>query len=1022
MKKKNIAAAAFSSQSMTIFRLLLLLSFLFMTVIGVEAQTAGRLVDDEVTALREIKEQVGKKGWNFSIDPCSNDTSWATPKSNLMPSYNNSLICNCSFPGGVCHVSKLFLKGQDLAGVLPPSLAKLTYLKTVDFTRNYLGGTIPPEWTSMNLEYLSITVNNLSGPIPDYLGNIPTLIYVSIENNQFSGTVPPQLGRLVNLQNLILSNNNLTGELPVNLSSLTKLTEFRISQNNFVGKIPSFIQSWKQLQKLEIQASGLEGPIPSSISALSNLSELRISDLHGEGQEFPPLQDMTGMKRLMLRSCNISGTIPSAYLLEMNQLQILDLSFNRLQGKVPNLASLLSLNFMYLTSNLLTGPIPDWITSRDSRFQIDVSYNNFLESSVPPTCRENLNLFKSSSGHGNTILGECLKSFPCSEVDKYSLYINCGGKETTIGRIKYEADQETGGPANFSPRRDRWGFSSTGHFWDVNGTSNDYIANNVSVLKMNNSELYTSARLSPLSLTYYARCLANGNYTVRLHFAEIEIRGNKSYQSLGRRIFDVYIQEKLELENFDIAKIAHGVDQAAIMDFKAVLVQDKTLSIRFHWTGKGTTAVPQRGVYGPLISAISIESDFKPPDDGKNKISIVVGAVVSAVVITIVIIGILWWRFCSKSKKSWEQDLRDLDLQTGFFTFRQIKAATNNFNAANKIGEGGFGSVYKGILSDGTIIAVKQLSSRSKQGNREFVNEIGMISGLQHPNLVRLYGCCIEGNQLLLVYEYMENNSLARVLFGHEGSKLKLDWPTRQKICLGIAKGLAFLHEESTIKIVHRDIKATNVLLDTDLNPKISDFGLAKLDEEENTHISTRVAGTIGYMAPEYALWGYLTYKADVYSFGVVALEIVAGKNNMKYRPDENFVCLLDWALVLQQKGNLMELVDPKLESNFNREEAVRMIKIALLCTNPSPALRPTMSSVVSMLEGQTVVHELIMDPSIYNDELRLKALRDQFDYIQQMKESTSETQSLINSSNATWIGSSSTSAQDLYPISSVAR
>ncbi|KAJ7968796.1 GPCR kinase [Quillaja saponaria] len=452
--------------------------------------------------------------------------------------------------------------------------------------------------------------------------------------------------------------------------------------------------------------------------------------------------------------------------------------------------------------------------------------------------------------------------------------------------------------------------------------------------------------------------------------------------------------------------IVQGVDQVAITEFKAV-VQDKTLSICFHWAGKGTTAVPRRGVYGPLISAISIESDSRPPDNGKKKLGIVVGAVVSAVGITAMIIGI-WWKSFTGSSKSWEQDLKGLDLPTGFFTFKQVKDATNNFDATNKIGEGGFGSVYKGILSDGTTIAVKQLSSRSKQGNREFVNEIGMISGLKHPNLVRLYGCCIEGNQLLLVYEYMENNSLALVLFDPKGSQVKLDWSMRQKICLGIAKGLVFLHEESTLKIVHRDIKTTNVLLDRDLNPKISDFGLAKLDKEENTHISTRVAGTIGYMAPEYALWGYLTYKADVFSFGVVALEIVAGKNNMKYRPNENFVCLLDWALVLQQKANLVELVDPKLGSNFNKEEAVRMIKVALLCTNPSPAVRPIMSSVVSMLEGQTTVHELITDPSIYNDESRLKALRDQFDYVQQRKESSSECQSLINSSNA----------QDLYPIS----
>ncbi|XP_059663974.1 probable leucine-rich repeat receptor-like serine/threonine-protein kinase At3g14840 [Cornus florida] len=200
---------------------------------------------------------------------------------------------------------------------------------------------------------------------------------------------------------------------------------------------------------------------------------------------------------------------------------------------------------------------------------------------------------------------------------------------------------------------------------------------------------------------------------------------------------------------------------------------------------------------------------------------------------------------------------------------------------ANKIGEGGFGSIYKGLFSDGTLIAVKQLSSKSKQGNREFVNEIGMISALQHPHLVKLFGCCIEGNQLLLVYEYMENNSFARALFGLKECQLKLDWLSRQKICISIARGLAYLHEESRLKIVHRDIKATNVLLDKD--PKISDFGLAKLDKEDNTYISIRIAGTYDYMAPKYAIRGYLPDKTDIYSFGIVVLEIVSGRSNTSY-------------------------------------------------------------------------------------------------------------------------------------------
>ncbi|XVF40258.1 hypothetical protein PTKIN_Ptkin01aG0097700 [Pterospermum kingtungense] len=581
-----------------------------------------------------------------------------------------------------------------------------------------------------------------------------------------------------------------------------------------------------------------------------------------------------------------------------------------------------------------------------------------------------------------------------SFVDQYSLYINCGGGKTTIGDIDYEADDDSGGETKYVPLQSNWEISSTGHFWDKKIFSSDYIANNVSVLRMNDSDLYTTARLSPLSLTYYARCLANGNYTVKLHFAEIVIRGNSSFYSLGRRLFDVYIQGTRRLKDFDIESKAGGVDKKHVEEFKAVTVRDKTLEIRFHWAGKGTAAAPKRGTYGPLISAISVNSDFKPPvpNDWKKKMKFVVPALVSVICLSLVILGILWRKGYFGDMTSREQVLRGLDLQTGFFTFKQMKAATNNFDTANKLGEGGFGSVYKGVLLDGTIIAVKQLSSKSRQGDREFLNKLAVIAGLQHPNLVRLYGCCIEGNQLLLVYEYLENNSLSRALFGPKESRLKLDWPTRQKICLGIANGLAFLHEESSLKIVHRDIKTTNVLLDRDLNAKISDFGLAKFDEEENTHISTRVAGTIGYMAPEYALWGYLTHKADVYSFGIVALEIVAGKNNTRYRPEENYVCLQDWALVLQQKGNLLELVDPSLGSDYNKEEAVRMIKVALLCTNSSPTLRPIMSEVVKMLKGRTHVPELIMDPSIFGDELRFGAMRDQFNQMHPQKSSETNT------------------------------
>ncbi|KAI3870072.1 hypothetical protein MKX03_017942 [Papaver bracteatum] len=311
-----------------------------------------------------------------------------------------------------------------------------------------------------------------------------------------------------------------------------------------------------------------------------------------------------------------------------------------------------------------------------------------------------------------------------------------------------------------------------------------------------------------------------------------------------------------------------------------------------------------------------------------------------------------------RTKQSEQEQIR---YENGCFEYKQIKAATENFSPANMIGRGGFGPVYKGVLPNKTAIAVKNLSSNSKQGKREFLNEINTISRLRHPNLVTLYGHCAVDNKFLLVYEYMENRCLATALSGlRPDLKERLDWQTRVKICIGIARGLAFLHEGAVFRIVHRDIKLSNVLLDKDLNPKIADFGLAKLDLEEDTHISTRIAGTIGYMAPEYAMRGYLTAQADVYSFGVVILELISGKR-CSDRSRDNSPHLLDFALALQMKGDLISLIDENLKTSISVKEACMVLDLAMLCISYSPKLRPSISEVVNILEGKTIIKAPIL-------------------------------------------------------------
>nr|GEV07854.1 probable LRR receptor-like serine/threonine-protein kinase RFK1 isoform X1 [Tanacetum cinerariifolium] len=939
----------------------------------------------EVEAVGNILATMNATSWRFNGDTCTLDTIAEVPR--LSQEANASIGCDCNIGNDTnCHVVRITFKFYSLDGILSPELTKLRYLRSVDLAYNYLGGTIPPEWGSTRLQDVSILGNRISGEIPPELGNITTLTKLDLEANQLTGAVPADLGRLNNLASLILSSNQFTGRLPANLGRLRNLTNFRINENNFSGPIPDFIQNWRLLTRLEIVASGLTGPIPSNISLLENLLDLRISDISGPVQRFPQLKNAAGIIRLILRNCNISGELPD-YIWQARELELLDASFNSLSGSLSDNVLGRSLRLVFLTGNMLSGNIPDSLLINGA--SIDLSYNNFTwQGPNQASCRQNtntyVNLFRSSSTE-NPIQDV----LPCTEDVKCpryscSLHVNCGGDDIRIkdsnGRsVLYVGDANVdGGAARLYETDQNWGFSSTGDFMDDNIYQNTrYIES----LQGNTSLplLYTTARLSPITLTYFSYCLENGEYAVNLHFAELQFTNDSTYRSLGRRVFDIYIQGKRVRKDFNIEDEAGGFGIPVVVPFNAS-VTDNILEIRFYWAGKGTTRFPRRGVYGPLVSAIDVDPYFKTCSVGGKKtnkgVYIGVGIGVPFLIIILILV-ILWRKKCMKGQSKNDKYFEGMEFKTISFSLKQLKHATNNFKVSNKIGEGGFGPVYKGTLTDGTVVAVKQLSSYSKQGNREFLNEIGVISCLQHPNLVKLHGCCIEGDQLLLVYEYLENNSLANALFDEGKTRLMLDWPTRFKICIGIARGLAFLHEESRIKIVHRDIKATNVLLDKDLNPKISDFGLAKLNEDDKTHVSTRVAGTIGYMAPEYALWGYLSDKADVYSYGVVLLEIVSGKNNNSYAPTNDCICLLDWACRLETSKQYEELFDEKLESKINKQEAETVVKVALLCTNGSPSMRPTMSEVVNMLDGKTCVPDIVPEAKGYSEDLRFKAMRD---------------------------------------------
>ncbi|XP_057444037.1 G-type lectin S-receptor-like serine/threonine-protein kinase SD1-1 [Lotus japonicus] len=312
------------------------------------------------------------------------------------------------------------------------------------------------------------------------------------------------------------------------------------------------------------------------------------------------------------------------------------------------------------------------------------------------------------------------------------------------------------------------------------------------------------------------------------------------------------------------------------------------------------------------------------------------------------------------------------DLELPLFDFYTVTIATDNFSKDKKLGEGGFGPVYKGTLPDGQDIAVKRLSHSSTQGMIEFKNEVIFCSKFQHRNLVKVLGCCIEGQEKLLIYEYMPNKSLDFFLFDSSQSKL-LDWSRRFNIISGIARRLLYLHQDSRFRVIHRDLKASNVLLDDNMNPKNSDFGLARMCGGDQIEGSTsRVVGTYGYMAPEYAIDGIFSIKSDVYSFGILLLEILSGKKNKGLSYSSHSCNLVGHAWMLWKDGTPMELIDTFLEDSCVLSETLRCIHIGLLCVQHQPDDRPTMAFVLIMLNSENALPQP-KEPIFFIEKVSIK-------------------------------------------------
>ncbi|GLT52622.1 hypothetical protein SLA2020_259530 [Shorea laevis] len=358
-----------------------------------------------------------------------------------------------------------------------------------------------------------------------------------------------------------------------------------------------------------------------------------------------------------------------------------------------------------------------------------------------------------------------------------------------------------------------------------------------------------------------------------------------------------------------------------------------------------------------------------PPTEGKGNDTTrrtIIISVVASVVGVLLLVPCIWIILKRrKPKETVETADEMIKAESLQYDFATVRGATNNFNDENKLGQGGFGAVYRGRLQNGQHVAIKRLSSGSGQGDTEFRNEVLLVAKLQHRNLVRLLGFCLEGHERLLIYEFLPNTSLDHFIFDPI-KRTQLDWEMRYKIIRGIARGLLYLHEDSRLRIIHRDLKSSNILLDEDMNAKIADFGMARLFVRDETHgNSSRIVGTYGYIAPEYAMHGQFSVKSDVYSFGVLLLEIVSGQKKNCFRNGENVEDLVSYAWKNWKGGTGINLIDPTLK-NGSRTEMTRCIHIGLLCVQENVADRPTTAAVVLMLNSNSTTLPMPSQPAFF--------------------------------------------------------
>ncbi|XP_022980931.1 receptor-like protein kinase HAIKU2 [Cucurbita maxima] len=895
----------------------------------------------------------------------------------------------CNFTGITCNsdefVTGIDLSKRGLSGVLPfDAICELKSLEKLAFGSNSLhGGATESLNKCVKLKYLDLGINSFSGSFPN-IHSLTELQYLYLNLSGFSGKFPwKSVENFTGLIELSLGDNAFdNATFPVEVTALKKLTWLYLSNCSLTGEIPRAIGNLTELRSLEFSENYITGGIPAEIVNLQNLWQLEFYGNQLTGKLPAGLRNLTRLKNFDGSMNFISGDLSEVrFLTNLVSLQLFD---NEISGGVPaELGEFKSLVDLSLYSNRLTGPLPQLIGSWSDFDYIDVS-ENFLSGSIPPdmckkgTMKKLLILKNNFSGEIPATYGNCstLTRFRVSEnsltgvvpsgiwglpnvniIDLASNQLEGSitsdiGKAVALSELRVENNRLSGRlPLEISQAKSltKVSLSNNEFSGELPATIGDLKHLDSLELQSNRFSGLISETIGScdsLSIVNFAENLFSGKIPSSLGFLAVLNSLNLSNNALSGEIPSTFSHLKLSFLDLSNNQLTGPVPE---------LLANGAYNESF--AGNPGLCSDVDGV---------LQRCSQRSDDSKH-----VRTFVICFAIGLLLLSITVWCFITLKKsekdRDWSLKEESWDLKSFHVMSFTEDEILNSIKDENLIGKGGSGNVYKVTVGNGKEFAVKHIWNTNpyddKRRNRssspilqkqrtkssEFDSEVKTLSSIRHVNVVKLYCSITSEVSNLLVYEYMPNGSLWDRL--HTSRKMELDWETRYKIAVGAAKGLEYLHHGCDRPVIHRDVKASNILLDEFLKPRIADFGLAKMLQASGfTESSHVIAGTPGYIAPEYGYTYKVDEKSDVYSFGVVLLELVSGKKAIEAEFGEN-KDIVEWVSNnLKTRERVLSLVDSRLGDMF-KEDAIKVLRIGILCTARAPTSRPTMRSVVQMLQ-----------------------------------------------------------------------